>query len=240
MYYGYGFDITYVFVLLGIVITMIASASMKSTFSRYKTVRSRANITGAQAAQEILRANGIADVQVVPVQGELTNHYDPRSKTVRLSSGIFNSDSIAAVAVAAHECGHAIQDNVGYVPLRLRSAFVPLANLGGQLAWPMIIFGIFLGYAEKLNISNIFIQIGIFMFLLAVLFQIITLPVEFDASRRALIQLKDNNILPSDEEKGARKVLFAAAMTYVAAAASGVLQMLRLLILFNGRGRRRS
>ena len=239
MYYGYGFDITYVFVLLGMIITMIASASMRSTFSKYKAVRSGANLTGAQVAQEILRANGIVDVQVLPVQGELTDHYDPRNKTVSLSQGIFNSTSIAAVSVAAHECGHAIQDNLGYAPLRLRSAFVPLANFGGQLAWPMIVFGIFLGYAEKLDISNIFIQIGIFMFLLAVLFQIITLPVEFDASRRALIQLRDNAILPSDEEKGVRKVLFAAAMTYVASAASGVLQMLRLLILFNGRGRRR-
>ena len=139
--------------------------------------------------------------------------------------------------MAAHECGHAIQDNVGYVPLNLRSAFVPVANWGSRLSWPMIVIGVFLGTG---NMSNILIQIGILMFMLAVIFQIITLPVEFDASRRAMIELKSNNILPGNEDRGAKKVLFAAAMTYVAAAASGVLQMLRLLLLFNGRGRRRN
>ena len=150
---------------------------------------------------------------------------------------IYNSTSVAAIAVAAHECGHAIQDNVGYVPLNLRSAFVPAANWGSRLAWPMIVIGLFLGYG---NMSNIFIQIGIGMFLLAVIFQIITLPVEFDASKRALTELKSNNILPSGEDRSARKVLFAAAMTYVAAAAAGVLQMLRLMLLFSGRSRRRN
>ena len=139
--------------------------------------------------------------------------------------------------MAAHECGHAIQDNVGYVPLNLRSAFVPVANWGSRLSWPMIVIGVFLGTG---NMSNILIQVGILMFMLAVIFQIITLPVEFDASRRAMIELKSNNILPGNEDRGAKKVLFAAAMTYVAAAASGVLQMLRLLLLFNGRGRRRN
>lgn len=233
----YHFDITYIFVIIGMLITLIASWSMKATFARFERVPSSYNMTGREVAERILRANGIYDVSVRPVSGRLTDHYDPRDKTVSLSEVIYNSTSVAAVAVAAHECGHAIQDNVGYVPLNLRSAFVPVANWGSRLSWPMIVIGVFLGTG---NMSNILIQIGILMFMLAVIFQIITLPVEFDASRRAMIELKSNNILPGNEDRGAKKVLFAAAMTYVAAAASGVLQMLRLLLLFNGRGRRRN
>ena len=233
----YHFDITYIFVIIGMLITLIASWSMKATFARFERVPSSSNLTGREVAERILRANGIYDVSVRPVSGRLTDHYDPRDKTVSLSEVIYNSTSVAAVAVAAHECGHAIQDNVGYVPLNLRSAFVPVANWGSRLSWPMIVIGVFLGTG---NMSNILIQIGILMFMLAVIFQIITLPVEFDASRRAMIELKSNNILPGNEDRGAKKVLFAAAMTYVAAAASGVLQMLRLLLLFNGRGRRRN
>lgn len=233
----YHFDITYIFVIIGMLITLIASWSMKATFARFERVPSSSNMTGQEVAERILRANGIYDVSVRPVSGRLTDHYDPRDKTVSLSEVIYNSTSVAAVAVAAHECGHAIQDNVGYVPLNLRSAFVPVANWGSRLSWPMIVIGVFLGTG---NMSNILIQVGILMFMLAVIFQIITLPVEFDASRRAMIELKSNNILPGNEDRGAKKVLFAAAMTYVAAAASGVLQMLRLLLLFNGRGRRRN
>ena len=231
----YGFDITYIFVIIGMLITLIASWRMKATFAKYERVASQSRLTGREVAERILRANGIYDVSVRPVSGRLTDHYDPRDKTVSLSEVIYGSTSVAAIAVAAHECGHAIQDNVGYVPLNLRSAFVPAANWGSRLAWPMIVIGLFLGYG---NMSNIFIQIGIGMFLLAVIFQIITLPVEFDASKRALAELKSNNILPSGEDRSARKVLFAAAMTYVAAAASGVLQLLRLLLVCNGRGRR--
>ena len=233
----YHFDVTYIFVIIGMLITLIASWSMKATFARFERVPSSSNMTGREVAERILRANGIYDVSVRPVSGRLTDHYDPRDKTVSLSEVIYNSTSVAAVAVAAHECGHAIQDNVGYVPLNLRSAFVPVANWGSRLSWPMIVIGVFLGTG---NMSNILIQVGILMFMLAVIFQIITLPVEFDASRRAMIELKSNNILPGNEDRGAKKVLFAAAMTYVAAAASGVLQMLRLLLLFNGRGRRRN
>lgn len=233
----YHFDITYIFVIIGMLITLIASWSMKATFARFERVPSSSNMTGREVAERILRANGIYDVSVRPVSGRLTDHYDPRDKTVSLSEVIYNSTSVAAVAVAAHECGHAIQDNVGYVPLNLRSAFVPVANWGSRLSWPMIVIGVFLGTG---NMSNILIQVGILMFMLAVIFQIITLPVEFDASRRAMIELKSNNILPGNEDRGAKKVLFAAAMTYVAAAASGVLQMLRLLLLFNSRGRRRN
>ena len=236
MYYGYGFDITYVLVIIGMLITLLASWRMKATFNKYERIASASNLTGREVAERILRTNGIYDVSIRPVSGRLTDHYDPRDKTVNLSSVIYGSTSVAAIAVAAHECGHAIQDNVGYVPLNLRSAFVPVANWGSRLAWPMIVIGIILGTG---NMSNSLIQIGILMFMMAVAFQIITLPVEFDASRRALEELKSSNILPMDEDKSARKVLFAAAMTYVAAAAAGVLQMIRLLLLFNGRGRRR-
>ena len=240
MYYGfmyYGFDITYIFVIIGMLITLIASWRMKATFAKYERVESQSRLTGREVAERILRANGIYDVSVRPVSGRLTDHYDPRDKTVSLSEVIYGSTSVAAIAVAAHECGHAIQDNVGYVPLNLRSAFVPVANWGSRLSWPLIFVGFLLGYG---NISNILIQIGIAMFLLAVIFQIITLPVEFDASRRALIELENNEILLDKEDKSVRKVLFAAAMTYVAAAAAGVLQMLRLMLLFSGRSRRRN
>lgn len=233
----YGFDITYIFVIIGMLITLIASWRMKATFAKYERVASQSRLTGREVAERILRANGIYDVSVRPVSGRLTDHYDPRDKTVSLSEVIYGSTSVAAIAVAAHECGHAIQDNVGYVPLNLRSAFVPVANFGSRLSWPLIFVGFLLGYG---NISNILIQIGIAMFLLAVIFQIITLPVEFDASRRALIELENNEILFDKEDKSARKVLFAAAMTYVAAAAAGVLQMLRLMLLFSGRSRRRN
>lgn len=233
----YGFDITYIFVIIGMLITLIASWRMKATFAKYERVASQSGLTGREVAERILRANGIYDVSVRPVSGRLTDHYDPRDKTVSLSEVIYGSTSVAAIAVAAHECGHAIQDNVGYVPLNLRSAFVPVANWGSRLSWPLIFVGFLLGYG---NISNILIQIGIAMFLLAVIFQIITLPVEFDASRRALIELENNEILLDKEDKSARKVLFAAAMTYVAAAAAGVLQMLRLMLLFGGRSRRRN
>ncbi|EJZ71219.1 zinc metallopeptidase [Lachnoanaerobaculum sp. JCM 36186] len=233
----YGFDITYIFVIIGMLITLIASWRMKATFAKYERVASQSRLTGREVAERILRANGIYDVSVRPVSGRLTDHYDPRDKTVSLSEAIYGSTSVAAIAVAAHECGHAIQDNVGYVPLNLRSAFVPVANFGSRLSWPLICIGFILGYG---NISNILIQIGIAMFLLAVIFQIITLPVEFDASRRALIELENNEILLDKEDKSARKVLFAAAMTYVAAAAAGVLQMLRLMLLFSGRSRRRN
>ena len=233
----YGFDITYIFVIIGMLITLIASWRMKATFAKYERVASQSRLTGREVAERILRANGIYDVSVRPVSGRLTDHYDPRDKTVSLSEVIYGSTSVAAIAVAAHECGHAIQDNVGYVPLNLRSAFVPVANWGSRFSWPLIFVGFLLGYG---NISNILIQIGIAMFLLAVIFQIITLPVEFDASRRALIELENNEILLDKEDKSARKVLFAAAMTYVAAAAAGVLQMLRLMLLFSGRSRRRN
>ena len=204
MYY-YGFDPTYILVIIGIVITMWAQAKMKTTFAKYSRVPSRTGMTGQEVARRILMANGILDVSVEAVPGQLTDHYDPRSKVVRLSEVIYNSASVAAIGVAAHECGHAIQDNQEYLPLRLRSAIVPVANIGSTLSWPMILIGIFLWNAGSYIGYNL-VSIGILLFSLAVLFQVVTLPVEFDASRRALQQLNVTGILPSDEEKQARSV----------------------------------
>lgn len=233
-YYGfYWMDYTYIFVIIGAVICLIASAGMNSTFSRYQRVRSMSGMTGAMAAERILRDAGIRDVQVQHIQGNLTDHYNPMNKTLSLSDSVYNSTSVAAVGVAAHECGHAIQHAKGYVPLRVRGAFVPIANIGSNLAWPLIIIGlIFRG-----SMSSVLIQAGIIMFSLAVLFQLITLPVEFNASHRAMQELEHTGILGSVELKDTRKVLTAAAMTYVASAASMILQLLRLIILFGGRSR---
>ena len=223
--------------LLGAVLCMMASAKMRSTYARYSQVRSMSGLTGRETAQRILAANGIYDVTVNRVPGELTDHYDPNKKVVNLSESIYDSPSIAAVSVAAHECGHAIQDDRDYAPLRIRAALVPVANIGAQASWPLILIGVLLanfGSAFGIQLLNI----GIMAFSLAVLFQIITLPVEFDASSRALKQLDSMNLIPDQELPHARKVLGAAALTYVASAAASLLQLLRLYILFGGRRRR--
>ncbi len=227
-YYGYGIDPTYILIIIAAIISLIAQGLVKSTFSRYSRVAGARGITGAQAAEIILRANGINDVTVQRVSGSLTDHYDPRTKTVNLSETVYNKTSVAAVGVAAHECGHAIQHDVGYVPLTFRSALVPVANIGSQLSWVFIILGLILSYNHTL------ITIGILMFSLAVLFQLVTLPVEFNASSRALEQLESQGILDRREIGGTRKVLSAAALTYVASAATAILQLLRLIILFGG------
>lgn len=227
-YYGYGIDPTYILIIIAAIISLIAQGLVKSTFSRYSRVAGARGITGAQAAEIILRANGINDVTVQRVSGSLTDHYDPRTKTVNLSETVYNKTSVAAVGVAAHECGHAIQHDVGYVPLTFRSALVPVANIGSQLSWVFIILGLILSYNHTL------ITIGILMFSLAVLFQLVTLPVEFNASSRALEQLEVQGILDGREIGGTRKVLSAAALTYVASAAAAILQLLRLIILFGG------
>ena len=229
-YYGgyYGFDPTMILVLIGAALSMWASSRVNSTYRKYSQVRSMTGMTGAQAAQNILRSQGIYDVTVRPVAGQLTDHYDPRTKTVNLSQAVYGESSVAAIGVAAHECGHAIQENVGYSPLRLRAAFVPLASLGSKLSWPLILIGLFIGMTP-------FIEVGIWMFVLAVLFQLITLPVEFNASRRAVGILDESGILRGQEVEATRKVLGAAALTYVAAAAASILQLLRLLILFGNR-----
>lgn len=230
---GYYMDFTYVLVLIGAVICMMASAKVKTTFKKYSTYRSMSGMTGAQAAQRILQAAGIYDVKVVPVAGQLTDHYDPRTKTVNLSEPVYNSTSVAAVGVAAHECGHVIQHATNYAPLNFRSALVPVANFGSTLAWPVILIGALI----PTNASWTIIQIGILLFSFAVLFQLVTLPVEFDASARALKQLQVQGILGDQELVYTKRVLKSAALTYVASAAAAILQLLRIVLLFGGRRR---
>ena len=234
MFYGgfgyYYFDWTYILVVIGLVLSLAASAKVNGTFSKYSRTWSRSGITGAEAARQILNANGIYDVTVRQVPGNLTDHFDPRSRTVSLSAAVYGSTSISAIGVAAHECGHVIQDAREYVPLKIRAALVPVANIGSNLAIPLIILGVIIG-----GVGSPLAEIGILMFSLAVLFQLVTLPVEFNASSRALKILGDSRILAEDEVKKAREVLGSAALTYVAAAASSILQLLRLVILFGGR-----
>lgn len=227
----YYYDPTYILVLIGVVISLLASAKVKSTFAKYSRIRSRNGMTGAQAAERVLNSAGIRDVRIERISGNLTDHYDPRTKTLRLSESVFGSTSVAAIGVAAHECGHAIQDQKEYMPLRIRGALVPAANFGSMLSWPLIIAGLVFGALDFL------IPIGILFFCLAVLFQLVTLPVEFNASARALRILDGTGILYQEETKEAKKVLSAAALTYVASAAAAILQLLRLLILFGGRNR---
>lgn len=225
-YYGYYYyDVTYLLVVIGAIFSMIASAQVNGTFNRYSKVRSMSGMTGAQTARRILDQNGLYNVKVEHINGNLTDHYDPRSKVLRLSDATYSATSVAAVGVAAHECGHAVQDNVGYEPLRIRSKMAPAANFGSRFGLPIFMLGLIFGMNEVL------MQIGIWVFLLAVLFQLITLPVEFDASRRALSMLTEYGILGTQEVEGSRKVLKAAAMTYVAAAASAILNLLRLVLI---------
>lgn len=230
-YYGYyGFDWTYFMVLAGAILSLIASAKVNSTFQKYARVRSMSGMTGAQVARRILDRNGLSDIPVEHVSGNLSDHYDPTRRVLRLSDSTYNSPSVAALGVAAHECGHAIQHKVGYGPLKLRTMIVPAANLGSRLGMPIILLGLFFGGG-----GSFLVNLGIWVFSLAVLFQIVTLPVEFNASDRALVMLEDYGILGQDEKRKAKSVLSAAAMTYVAAAASSILQLLRLIILFGGR-----
>ncbi len=233
--YGYGaanllYNSSYILVIVGAVICLLASARVQSVYKKYARIRSMSGLTGAQAAQEILRRNGILDVHVQHVSGELSDHYDPRTKTVNLSDSTYGSTSVAAISVAAHECGHVLQHHTGYVPLNIRSAIVPAANIGSKLGIPIVMIGLIIGFTPLA-------QIGIWVFSLALLFQIVTLPVEFNASHRALGMLTEYGILSAEEVDYTKKVLGAAAMTYVAAAASTVLQLLRLVLLVNG-GRR--
>lgn len=231
MPFYYYFDPTYILVLAGVLLCMAASAKLNATYSKYQRVRSYSGMTGAEAAERILYYAGIRDVRVEHVAGNLTDHYDPRNKVLRLSDATYGSASVAAVGVAAHECGHAMQHAHGYVPLSLRSALVPVANFGSAVAWPLILAGLLLGSRS----SGMLVTVGILCFSAAVLFQLVTLPVEFNASGRALRALEDGGILRDEEVRLTRKVLSAAALTYVAGAASAILQLLRLLILTNRR-----
>ena len=227
------FDWTYGLVLIGAIICMIASANVKSTYKKYAQYRSMTNMTGAQVAERLLRGAGLYDVQVGRVAGELSDHYNPSTKVVNLSDSVYGSTSVAAIGVAAHECGHAIQHAKGYAPLKFRSWFVPVANFGSKLAWPIILIGLFINSQS----SQLIINAGIFLFSFAVIFQLVTLPVEFNASSRALVLLEEQGILSQQELPYTKKVLGAAALTYVASAASAILQLLRIIMLFGGRRR---
>lgn len=233
MYYPmyYRIDPTYILVLIGVVLSLLASARVKSTFARYQRVRNSAGLTGREAAERVLHGAGIYDVRIEHVSGNLTDHYDPRNKVLRLSDSTYNSVSVAAVGVAAHECGHAIQHATDYAPIRWRGALVPVANFGSTIAWPLILIGLFITGES----SSLLINLGILAFSAAVLFQLVTLPVEFNASNRAIRILGSNGMMAQEEVGDVKKVLGAAALTYVASAATAILQLLRILILTGGR-----
>ena len=227
-YYGfYGYDWTYLLVLIGAILSLAASAKVNSTFNKYARVRSMCGMTAAQIARRILDRNGLSDIPVEQVRGNLSDHYDPARRVLRLSDSTYASPSVAAIGVAAHECGHALQHQQGYKPLIFRNAIVPAANIGSKMGIPLILLGLFFGTG-----GSFLVNLGIWVFSLAVLFQIVTLPVEFNASGRALAMLEDYGILGEQENRQAKKVLSAAAMTYVAAAATAILQLLRLVVLF--------
>ncbi len=225
------FDPTYILIILGVAITIFAQVKLKSTFSKYSSVRNAKGITGREAAEQILRTEGLHDVSVNHVSGSLSDHYDPKTKTVNLSDATYNQTSIAAVGVAAHECGHALQHDKNYVPLKLRTAIVPLARIGSMAAVPLIIIGMLFTSTT----SEILIELGIIAFLASVIFQVVTLPVEFNASKRAVGILENSGILNQGEIPATKSVLNAAALTYVAAVAASLLQLLRLLIITRNR-----
>ena len=229
MYY---WDPTYVLVLIGAAICAVASLNVNSTFRKYSKFSNRRQMTGRDAAAYILQHEGIHDVRIEHISGSLSDHYSPGEKVLRLSDSVYGSTSVAAIGVAAHECGHAVQHQRGYFPLRLRSLSVPMANFGSMLSWPLILIGLLMGYMGLA-------RLGVFLFAFVVLFQLITLPVEFDASHRAMAILSESNLLQQEELQGAQKVLTAAALTYVAALFSSILQLLRLMLLTSGNRRRR-
>lgn len=229
MYY---YDVTYILVLIGMLLCLGASALVNSTMKKYSRVPASTGMPGAEAAARILRNEGIYDVNVVCLQENSGDHYDPRNKQVRLSYENYHGASVTAIAVAAHECGHAIQHDQGYAPLSMRSALVPVVNVAGNLGMPLIFIGVLLSW------NQVLIQLGILAFSLAVLFQLVTLPVEFNASHRAVGKITQYGLLTEQENRGCKKVLTAAALTYVAATASSILQVLRLILLFGGGGRR--
>ncbi len=238
MPYYYGFDWTYlVLVLPCVILSMWASANVNSTFRKYSTQLSSRRITGAQAAQRVLMANGVQGVKIQRISGNLTDHYDPKTNVIRLSDNVYDNTSTAAIGVACHEAGHAVQYAQSYAPIKLRAAVIPVTNLGSRLAMPLILIGLLLSYLG--NFSYLLVYAGIACFGLSLVFQLVTLPVEFNASRRAMEAISSGNLLTEEEQKGARKTLTAAALTYVAATATALAQLLRLLVLFGDRGNRR-
>ena len=235
-FYGYGFDWTYIAIILPcLLISLLASSHVNSTFKRYSKQLSSQRITGAQAAQRVLSANGVTNVRIEQVSGNLTDHYDPKVNVIRLSNDVYSSTSTAAIGVACHEAGHAVQYAQHYAPIKLRAAIIPITNIGSKLAMPLILLGVLVSALG--NYSTILIDIGILCFSLSLVFQLVTLPVEFNASRRAMNAIKDGDILTNEEITGARKTLTAAAMTYVAATFVAFAQLLRLILLFGGRRR---
>lgn len=234
MYYYYGFDWTYVVLVLPcILLSLWASANVNSTFKRYSGQYSRRGLTGAQAAERVLRANGVTNVRIERVSGNLTDHFDPKSSVIRLSDNVYGNTSTAAIGVACHEAGHAVQYAQDYAPIRIRSAVIPATNLGSKLAMPLILLGLLIGFMGDLSYFLIYLGIGCFG--LSLVFQLVTLPVEFDASRRAMAAIAQSELLTEEEQRGARKTLTAAALTYVATTAVALSQLLRLLVLFGGR-----
>lgn len=239
-YYGIGMDPTYVLVLIGVVICLLAQFKVKTTFNKYSRVLSQTGFTGRMIAQKILNDNRVSGIEICQVRGSLSDHFNPRNFTVNLSETVYNSRSIAAIAVASHECGHVLQHKNNYFPYNLRHLLVPVANIGSSLSWFLIIAGVMLGYTSSYNgggMGQALINAGILMFSMAVLFQVVTLPVEFNASRRALNILRNSNAFSNEELYAAKKVLSAAALTYVAGAAASLLQLLRIILIFGGRRR---
>lgn len=236
-YYYYGFDWTYVVLVLPcLILSLWASSNVNSTFKRYSSQFSSRRITGAEAAQRVLSANGVRDVRIDRVSGNLTDHFDPKTNVIRLSDNVFSSTSTAAIGVACHEAGHAVQYSEGYFPIKLRSAIIPITNFGSKLAMPLILLGLLFSYVGSFSYTLVYL--GIACFGLSLVFQLVTLPVEFNASRRAISAIEQGGILTEEEQKGARKTLRAAALTYVAATATALAQLLRLIVLFGGRNRR--
>ncbi len=236
MPYFYGFDITYlVLVLPCVILAMWASANVNSTFKKYSRQLSSRSITGAEAAQRVLFANGVRGVRIERVSGNLTDHYDPRTNVIRLSDSVYSATSTAAIGVACHEAGHAVQYAQNYAPIKLRAAIIPVTNIGSKLSMPLILLGLVLSFMG--DVSYFFIYLGIAAFGLSLVFQLVTLPVEFNASRRAMDAIEQSGILTTEEQVGARKTLTAAALTYVAATAVSLAQLLRLIMLFGGRRR---
>ena len=232
------FDTYFIILILpAMALAMWAQSQVKGSYAKFSKLRSRRGMTGSQVAEELLRQNGIKDVKVEHIRGELSDHYDPRSKTVRLSDGIYGSTSIAALAVAAHEVGHAVQHDVGYVPLNIRSAIVPLASIGSNAGTWLFMIGMMLSAFAGAVAGESIMLAGIVMFTAAVAFQIITLPVEFNASSRAIVMLEDNNFLDQEEIKPAKKMLNAAALTYIAAAAMALAHLMRFILIYANRRR---
>lgn len=226
--FSYYFDPTYVLVIIAFLLTLFASMGVKSTFSKYNDVRSSRGITAASAERQILDANGLQNIRIEHVSGDLTDHYSPNENVIRLSDSTYNSTSVAAIGVAAHECGHAVQHQVGYVPIKIRNGIVPIVNVCNMLSMPIFIIGLILGLGRLA-------MVGAILFGAVLVFQLVTLPTEINASRRAMKTLESMYLLEGDELTGARKTLTAAAMTYVAAVASTALQFLRLVLLANRR-----